>query len=45
LVLYDDEGHNFAREVTLRDVFEKTERFLDKYVIHLQGQGPVTSDR
>jgi dipeptidyl aminopeptidase/acylaminoacyl peptidase len=36
LVLYDGEGHGFRKESTRRDVVEKTERFLDKYVICLQ---------
>jgi dipeptidyl aminopeptidase/acylaminoacyl peptidase len=33
LVLYDEEGHVFAREATRRDQIERMERFLDKYVL------------
>jgi dipeptidyl aminopeptidase/acylaminoacyl peptidase len=36
LVLYDDEGHTFAREATRRDQIEQMERFLDKYVLSQQ---------
>lgn len=40
LVLYDDEGHGFRREANRRDQAEKMERFLEKYVIYLQGRKP-----
>jgi dipeptidyl aminopeptidase/acylaminoacyl peptidase len=33
LVLYDGEGHSFVKEATRRDVYERIERFLDKYVL------------
>jgi dipeptidyl aminopeptidase/acylaminoacyl peptidase len=36
LVLYDEEGHTFAREATRRDQIEKMEAFLDKYVLSQQ---------
>jgi len=36
LVSYEGEGHGFVNEATRRDMIEKTERFLDKYVICLQ---------
>lgn len=36
LVLYDDEGHGFVKEANRRDCLEKTEQFLQKYVINLQ---------
>lgn len=38
LVLYDDEGHGFRKERNRKDVIERMERFLEKYVINLQGQ-------
>ena len=40
LVLYDDEGHGFRREHNRRDQAEKMERFLEKYVVNLQGRKP-----
>lgn len=36
LVLYEGEGHGFGREANRRDCLEKTERFLEKYVINQQ---------
>jgi dipeptidyl aminopeptidase/acylaminoacyl peptidase len=36
LVVYEDEGHSFTRERNRRDMYEKMEQFLDKYVINLQ---------
>jgi dipeptidyl aminopeptidase/acylaminoacyl peptidase len=36
LVLYDDEGHGFTKEANRRDCLERTEKFLEKYVINLQ---------
>ncbi len=36
LVLYDDEGHGFDKEANRRDVIERMEKFLDKYVLCLQ---------
>jgi dipeptidyl aminopeptidase/acylaminoacyl peptidase len=36
LVLYDGEGHVFAKEATRRDVIERMERFLEKCVLALQ---------
>jgi dipeptidyl aminopeptidase/acylaminoacyl peptidase len=36
LVSYTGEGHGFAREDNRRDVVERTERFLEKYVLCLQ---------
>jgi dipeptidyl aminopeptidase/acylaminoacyl peptidase len=36
VVLYDDEGHGFRREKNRRDCLDKTEAFLDRYVINLQ---------
>lgn len=36
LVLYPDEGHGFMKEANRRDCLEKMERFLEKYVVHLQ---------
>jgi dipeptidyl aminopeptidase/acylaminoacyl peptidase len=33
LVSYEGEGHGFAREANRRDVIERMERFLEKYVI------------
>jgi dipeptidyl aminopeptidase/acylaminoacyl peptidase len=36
LVIYEEEGHSFAREENRRDQIEKTERFLDKYVLSQQ---------
>ena len=38
LVLYDDEGHGFRKQANRKDRLEKTERFLEKYVINLQGR-------
>jgi dipeptidyl aminopeptidase/acylaminoacyl peptidase len=36
LVIYEDDGHSFAREANRRDQIERTERFLDQYVLCLQ---------
>ena len=36
LVSYEGEGHVFAKEATRRDVIERMERFLEKYVLSLQ---------
>jgi dipeptidyl aminopeptidase/acylaminoacyl peptidase len=36
LVLYGDEGHGFVKEANRRDCLERTEKFLDKYVLCLQ---------
>lgn len=36
LVSYEGEGHGFAKEANRRDVIERMERFLDKYVLSLQ---------
>jgi dipeptidyl aminopeptidase/acylaminoacyl peptidase len=36
LVLYDDEGHGFNKEASRRDCLERTEAFLEKYVINQQ---------
>jgi dipeptidyl aminopeptidase/acylaminoacyl peptidase len=36
LVLYDDEGHGFNKEANRRDCLERTEKFLEKYVINQQ---------
>ncbi len=36
LVSYPGEGHGFVMEATRRDMIEKMERFLDKYVLCLQ---------
>jgi len=36
LVSYEGEGHGFMREANRRDVIEKTEKFLEKYVMCLQ---------
>lgn len=36
LVLYDGEGHGFMREATRRDMAEKMEAFLNRYVIAMQ---------
>ena len=36
LVLYDDEGHGFVKEANRRDVIERMDKFLDKYVLCLQ---------
>jgi dipeptidyl aminopeptidase/acylaminoacyl peptidase len=36
LATYEGEGHGFQKEATRRDVVEKMERFLDKYVLCLQ---------
>jgi dipeptidyl aminopeptidase/acylaminoacyl peptidase len=36
LVSYPGEGHGFALEANRRDVIERMERFLDKYVLALQ---------
>lgn len=38
LVLYDDEGHGFRKERNRKDIIEQMERFLEKYVLNLQGQ-------
>jgi dipeptidyl aminopeptidase/acylaminoacyl peptidase len=34
--LYDDEGHGFNKEANRRDCLERTEAFLEKYVLNLQ---------
>ncbi|MDQ3328084.1 MAG: S9 family peptidase [Chloroflexota bacterium] len=39
LVLYDDEGHGFRKQANRKDRLEQTERFLEKYVLNLQGRG------
>jgi dipeptidyl aminopeptidase/acylaminoacyl peptidase len=36
LVSYEGEGHGFAKESNRRDMMERMERFLDKYVLNLQ---------
>jgi len=36
LVSYEGEGHGFAQESNRRDMMERMERFLDKYVLTLQ---------
>jgi dipeptidyl aminopeptidase/acylaminoacyl peptidase len=36
LVSYEGEGHGFAKEANRRDMMERMERFLDKYVLCLQ---------
>ncbi len=36
LVLYPDEGHGFMKEANRRDCLERTERFLEKYVVNAQ---------
>ncbi|MBI3764593.1 MAG: S9 family peptidase [Chloroflexi bacterium] len=36
LVSYEGEGHGFLKEANRRDMFEKMEKFLDKYVLCLQ---------
>jgi len=36
LVSYEGEGHGFAQESNRRDMMERMERFLDKYVLSLQ---------
>jgi dipeptidyl aminopeptidase/acylaminoacyl peptidase len=36
LVTYEGEGHGFAKEANRRDMMERMERFLDKYVLTLQ---------
>ena len=36
LVSYQGEGHGFLKEANRRDMVEKIERFLDKYVVCLQ---------
>ncbi|MEP7357687.1 MAG: prolyl oligopeptidase family serine peptidase, partial [Anaerolineales bacterium] len=36
LVIFEDEGHSFRREANLRQVYEKMEQFLEKYVISRQ---------
>jgi dipeptidyl aminopeptidase/acylaminoacyl peptidase len=38
LVLYDDEGHGFRKEHNRKDYVQRTEQFLEKYVINLQGR-------
>jgi dipeptidyl aminopeptidase/acylaminoacyl peptidase len=43
LVLYDEEGHSFVREATKRDMYQRMERFLEKYVINLQGPPPTST--
>jgi dipeptidyl aminopeptidase/acylaminoacyl peptidase len=36
LVSYEGEGHGFAKEANRRDMIERMERFLDRYVLCLQ---------
>ena len=36
LVSYEGEGHGFVKEANRRDVIEKMEKFLEKYVVCLQ---------
>jgi dipeptidyl aminopeptidase/acylaminoacyl peptidase len=36
LVSYEGEGHGFTKELNRRDMIERMERFLDKYVLNLQ---------
>jgi dipeptidyl aminopeptidase/acylaminoacyl peptidase len=36
LVSYEGEGHGFAKEANRRDMMERMDRFLEKYVICLQ---------
>jgi len=36
LVSYEGEGHGFVKEANRRDMIERMERFLDKYVVNLQ---------
>jgi dipeptidyl aminopeptidase/acylaminoacyl peptidase len=36
LVIFEEEGHSFRREAAVRQVYEKMERFLEKYVINRQ---------
>jgi len=36
LVSYEGEGHGFAREENRRDMIQRMERFLEKYVLSLQ---------
>jgi len=36
LITYEGEGHGFLKEANRKDVIEKMERFLDKYVLCLQ---------
>lgn len=36
LVSYEGEGHGFVKEANRRDMLEKMEKFLDKYVLCLQ---------
>ena len=36
LVIFEDEGHSYAREANRRTVYETMDKFLDKYVINLQ---------
>jgi dipeptidyl aminopeptidase/acylaminoacyl peptidase len=38
LVLYDDEGHGFRKEHNRKHYVERTEQFLEKYVVNLQGR-------
>jgi dipeptidyl aminopeptidase/acylaminoacyl peptidase len=33
LVVFEDEGHGFSREINLRTIYETMDRFLDKYVM------------
>lgn len=37
LVSYEGEGHGFVKETNRRDMYERMERFLEKYVVNLQG--------
>jgi dipeptidyl aminopeptidase/acylaminoacyl peptidase len=36
VVIYEEEGHSFAREANKREMYRKMESFLEKYVINLQ---------
>lgn len=43
LVAFEGEGHGFQREANRKDVIEKMERFLDRYVTCLQRAGDRTA--
>ena len=46
LISYAGEGHGFVREANRKDVIEKMERFMNKYVVCLQNSaGEPTADR
>jgi dipeptidyl aminopeptidase/acylaminoacyl peptidase len=36
LLIFEDEGHSIRREANIRQLYERMERFLDKYVINRQ---------